>query len=90
LTALVGLGSESAEEESVEFVAMADGKEIWRSGKLTKSDGPKPATLEISGVHRLILRVESGSSAGAERAGGRKSQTRIQAAWVDAVLSKKN
>ena len=89
LTALVGMGSESAGEESVEFVALADGKEIWRSGKVTKADGAKAAKVDVTGVQRLVLRVEGGAPPSAEFARGRGAQNRIQAAWLEAVLSKK-
>jgi len=89
LTALVGMGSESAGEESVEFVALADGKEIWRSGKVTKADGAKAAKVDVTGVQHLVLRVEGGAPPSAEFARGRGAQSRIQAAWLEAVLSKK-
>lgn len=89
LTALVGVGSESADEESIEFTAVGDGKEVWRSGKLTKGDGVKPVKIDITGVQQLILRVESRTTPGSEVARGRGARSRIQAAWIEAVLSKK-
>ncbi|HTY61411.1 MAG TPA: NPCBM/NEW2 domain-containing protein [Acidobacteriota bacterium] len=89
LTALVGVGSESAGEESIEFVAAGDGKEIWRSGKMTKVDVARPAQIDVTGIQRLVLRIEDGATP-AHEIGRGEARRRIQAAWIEAVLSKKD
>ncbi len=89
LTALVGVGSESTGEDSIEFVVVGDGKDIWRSGKMTKSDSARPATVDITGVQRLVLRVERRTAPGAGVADSRAARARVQAAWAEAVLSRK-
>jgi hypothetical protein len=71
----------------VEFVVLAEGKEIWRSGKITKADGARPAKVDVTGVQRPVLRVETEPAPGAEVGGGRGARNRVQAAWVEAVLS---
>jgi hypothetical protein len=47
----------NSEKGSVEFVVIADGKEMWRSGVMMKKDGAKALDLNISGVRSLLLRV---------------------------------
>lgn len=80
LTALVALGNETTGEESVEFVAVGDGKEIWRSGKMTKADAARPAKIDITGIRRLGLHIEGGSVS--------RGQSRIQAVWIEATLNR--
>ena len=89
LTAQVGVGSESAGEESIEFVAAGDGKEIWRSGKMTKADGARSAKIDVTGIQRLVLRIEGGATPGDEIDRG-EARRHIQAAWIEAVLSKED
>jgi hypothetical protein len=85
LVASVGLGSEATDEDSLEFVALGDDKELWRSGSMKKADGAKPVKLDVTGVRRLVLRAEG---AGGQAPGGmRGPRSRVQAAWVDATLS---
>ncbi len=42
---------------SAEFIVIGDGKELWRSDPLKKSDGARPLSVDISGVRRLLLKV---------------------------------
>jgi hypothetical protein len=85
LTAQVGLGSQSGDDDILEFVALGDGKELWRSASIKKTDGEKPAKVDVTGVQSLVLRVEGDT--GQAPAGRRGFRSRVQAAWVDAVLS---
>jgi hypothetical protein len=85
LTARVGLSSRSGEDDSLEFVALGDGKELWRSSSLKKADGEKPAKVDVTGVRNLVLRVEGDT--GQAPAGRRGFRSRTQAAWIDATLS---
>jgi hypothetical protein len=67
-----------SDQGSVEFVVLGDGKELWRSGVLKKSDGAKSVKLNISGVERLTLRVTDGGD------GARFDH----ADWADAKLAR--
>jgi hypothetical protein len=77
-SALVGIDDGSNDQASEEFIVMADGKELWRSGVLKKADGPKTFKVNITGAKRLVLRVTGGPTGG----GG------DQADWVGAKLIK--
>jgi hypothetical protein len=63
-------------EGAVEFSVLGDGRELWRSQPMKKSDSVAAVKAEIKGVRRLMLRVKR---SGAE--GGR-----IHADWLDAKL----
>jgi len=76
-SALVGIGNESNRDNGLEFVVLGDDKELWRSGSLKKADVAKTVNVDLTGVQRLVLRVDGTA--------GRRS--RIQAAWVDATLN---
>jgi hypothetical protein len=52
---------------------VGDGKELWRSGTLAKTDNPKPVEVGITGVQKLVLRVT----------GSRERRTRAQADWAE-------
>jgi len=77
-TALVGI-DDASPDSAIEFLIIGDGKELWRSGTLTKADGPKPLKVNIAGVQRLVLRVAEGAGMGMGR--GMPS-----AAWAEARL----
>lgn len=49
-----------SEKGSVEFIVYGDGKELWRSGIMKKSDGIKEINMDIGGVKKLLLKVEDG------------------------------
>jgi hypothetical protein len=53
-----------------------DGKELWRSKALKKSDGPLPVNIQVKGVNRLTL--------GVKRTEGQNG--RAHADWLDARL----
>jgi hypothetical protein len=77
-TALAGLDAASDENASVEFFILGDGKELWRSGELKKSDAPKTADVNIAGVQKLILR----STREPDR------RIRAQAGWAEPTVFK--
>ncbi|MBP8302774.1 MAG: NPCBM/NEW2 domain-containing protein [Phycisphaerae bacterium] len=76
-SASVGVGDESVAEAEVEFVVLGDDQELFKSSPLKRGDGLRPVTVGISGVRRLVLRV----------AGTADGRARVEAAWVDAILS---
>jgi alpha-galactosidase len=81
-SALVGVDDGTMNQNaSIEFVVLADGKELWRSGALKKSDAAKPLKLEVAGVRHLVLRVTGGGE-------GQGPQARILADWVDARVTR--
>ena len=81
-SALVGVDDGTMNQNaSVEFVVLADGKELWRSGAFKKSDAAKPLKVEVAGVRRLVLRVTGGGE-------GQGPQARILADWVDARVTR--
>ena len=41
-------------------MVLGDGKEIWRSGPVKKSDAVKPLKIDITGVRHLVLRITGG------------------------------
>jgi hypothetical protein len=77
-TALVGLDAASSTNATAEFIVLADGKELWRSGALKRLDEPKPVDLGIAGVDRLILRTEG--------SGGRRQHA--QADWIEPKVAR--
>ena len=76
-TAQVAVDDAANQNSSVEFVIVGDGKELWRSGALNKSDGTKAVTVSLAGVNRLLLRVIS--------RGGIDRTT--QADWLDPKIA---
>ncbi len=77
-TAKTGVDDRSHENVAADFVVLGDGKELWRSGALKKGDPPKTVEINISGVHRLVLRANvSGTAHG-----------RIQTDWLDPQVTK--
>ncbi|MGH7952624.1 MAG: NPCBM/NEW2 domain-containing protein [Limisphaerales bacterium] len=76
--AQVGLDDSSGDNATAEFVVSGDGKELWRSGELKKSDAPKSIDVNIAGVHKLTLRTTS--------AGGRRNRAQVD--WAEPTVSK--
>lgn len=77
-SAQVGLDdANNTENTSAEFSIVGDGKELWSSGALKKSDGLRPAQVNIGGVGRLLLRIAAKES----------SNNRGQGDWVEAKLT---
>lgn len=61
------------------FVVLGDGKELWRSGVLKKSDGAKALRIDVSGVRRLVQRVNGDGDAFG----------RTPSDWVEATLARR-
>lgn len=75
-TALVGIDDEFNNQEArAEFFVLGDGKELWHSGALKKSDGTKDVRVDVKNVKRLMLRVKRTDEGG-----------RILADWLEAKL----
>jgi hypothetical protein len=64
-------------------VVLGDGKELWKSDGLKKSEEAKPVTVDIKGVRKLVLRVNSKSGAPAT-----DRRSRDQGDWIDAKLTR--
>jgi hypothetical protein len=76
-SASVGVDDEfNSADGSVEFILEGDGKELWHSKALKKSDGVVPMNVNIKGIQRLKLRVR--------RPEGQSG--RAHADWVEAKL----
>ena len=79
-TVLVGMDGGSRNDNGAEFLILGDGKELWRSGTLKKSDEPNHVNVDVAGVRSLVLRVNGASS----------RRGRDQADWVDPRLVRKS
>jgi hypothetical protein len=77
---LVGIDATSRSENAFEFLVLGDGKELWRSGPLKKTDEPKATSIEVSGVQKLVLKV-SGQEGRGDRA---------RADWVEPKLARRS
>jgi hypothetical protein len=79
-TALAGVDDSSGGDSTVEFLVIGDGRELWRSGPLRKSDAARRVEVSIAGVRQLILRSVS--------AGDGERRNRPQADWVEPRITK--
>jgi NPCBM/NEW2 domain len=61
----------------VEFAVTGDGKPLWTSGPLMKTDGSRSVKVDVRNVRRLALRVTRVDEGG-----------RIFADWVNARLTR--
>ncbi|GLH71751.1 hypothetical protein GETHLI_02530 [Geothrix limicola] len=68
----------------VTFVVLGDGRELWASAALPKTAGPKPFSLDVSGVKRLVLRATAKDAAPEDD----DWLNAPHAAWLDPVLMK--
>jgi hypothetical protein len=87
-SALVGI--DDGYDGSISFVVMGDGKELWSSGPLKKSDGPKPVNVSVAGVKRLVLRAAVAGEASPQGRGqgpGQGGRSGLQAAWLEARIA---
>ncbi|MCL5035137.1 MAG: NPCBM/NEW2 domain-containing protein [Bacteroidetes bacterium] len=76
-SAVVGVdGSERNDRGSVEFFVYGNGKELWRSGPVTRESVAIPVSVNIEGTSHLLLKVAN--------AGGETGS--IQADWADAKV----
>ena len=78
-SAQVGIDDDSRREGEFTCVVVGDGRELARRSGITKGGGLLTLEADITGVHRLILRVEPAESV------GRRRET---VAWVEARLSR--
>ena len=90
LTGRVGISSESTGEDGYEFVVLGDGKELWRSGQITKADSAQAARVNVTGIQLLALRTEGGPVSGGRGFRGRGAQSPAPTVWVEALLSRDN
>src|SRR5437763_6458101 len=82
-SALVGIDDATTNQNAgVEFVVLGDGKEVWRSGALKKSDAAKALKIDVAGTHRLVLRVTGSGET-------QSPQARILADWVNAIVARR-
>lgn len=82
-SALVGIDDGYNGTGTITFTVVGDGKEIWSSGAVKKSDGPKPVTVNIAGVKRLILRA----TAAGETSRGQNMRGGPEGAWISAKIA---
>ncbi|MGN6643619.1 MAG: NPCBM/NEW2 domain-containing protein, partial [Verrucomicrobiota bacterium] len=80
-TALVGVGQHTRTNSTIEFVIAGDGRELWRSRPMKKTDAPQSLKIPVDQVKRLNLRVV-GDSVG-ETAGYR---SRDEGGWANPKL----
>jgi hypothetical protein len=77
---------------AVEFILVGDGRELWRSGQMHRTDEPKAVDVAVTGVNKLVLRsMESSAGGGAATGGdggGGARRSRLQAAWVEPKVTK--
>ena len=71
---------------SITFTVVGDGKELWNSGPMKKSDPLKPVNVGISGVKRLALRATAVDAAPPAQGRGQGARFGSQGAWLDAKL----
>ncbi|HVV00313.1 MAG TPA: alpha-galactosidase, partial [Verrucomicrobiae bacterium] len=76
-TATVGVDDTAKGNGSVEFLVLGDGRELWKSGVLTRKDGAKPVSVNLTGVGALELRVTD----------ARDGTSDDRADWADAKLA---
>ena len=77
-TALVGMDSRSDEDATIDFVVTGDGRELWRSSPLKKTDAPNAVEVNITGVHELALHA----------IGANDERHHSQADWAEPEVSK--
>jgi len=58
--AMVGVDDESAQQGSVEFIILTDGREAFRSGIMKSGQHAHPVTIPLAGVRRIDLHVTDG------------------------------
>jgi hypothetical protein len=76
-TALTGVDASSEEHTVVDFIVLGDGRELWRSGPLKKTDAPQVVAVKVTGVHQLTLRTTGTSN----------DEDHSQAGWAEPVVS---
>ena len=75
---------------SINLTVVGDGKELWSSGALKKSDAPKTVNIGIDGVKRLVLRAtvvgDGGQVQGRGQGPGQGRGSGAQGAWLNAKV----
>jgi hypothetical protein len=61
LTGVIGIDDEVGKLGDVIFRVVADGREIFNSGTVKGGQPPRPISLDVTGVHSLILEVDFGA-----------------------------
>ena len=56
-TATVGVDDEVGQRGSVDFKVVGDGKVLWESGVLRGGDPAKEVSVDLHGIHKLLLQV---------------------------------
>ena len=82
--AIVGVDDATGEPSAgttVEFIVSGDGRELWRSGPLKKSDAAKTVDIKITGVKILSVKIAGPETRGYGRGG-------VVAGWADAVVKR--
>ncbi len=74
----MGVDNHSDDQATVDFVVLGDGRELWRSGPLKKTDAPTAVEVDLTGVHQLTLRTIGNSD----------EENRSQADWAEPKVSK--
>jgi hypothetical protein len=83
-TAIIGVDDATGEQSAgttVEYIVTGDGKELWRSGPIKKSDPSKTVNADISGIRVLSIKVAGPQTRGYGRGG-------VVAGWADPVLKR--
>jgi alpha-galactosidase len=75
--AVVGVDDETNQQGSVEFVVLADGREVFRSGVIKGGQSARPVQVPLAGVRRLDLQVTDGDD----------GMTFDHADWADARIT---
>jgi len=94
-SAAVAVDDSAPDGAKLEFILLGDGKEIWKSGPLGKSDQIKPVSARIENVLRLGLKVvtlEAGAPPAASGQGqgpGAGRFRQIQGDWLNPTLAGK-
>jgi hypothetical protein len=78
LMASVGIDDQQGNDGGVEFTIIGDGKELWTSGVIKKTDGLRPLKIDVRGVGRLQLSVKNAANVNG----------RVHADWLDVKLVK--
>jgi len=80
--AIIGVDDATGDQfadTAVEFIVSGDGRELWKSGPMKKSDPAKTVDADISGIKILSIKVTGPQTRGYGRGG-------VVAGWAEAVL----
>ncbi|HLP77401.1 MAG TPA: NPCBM/NEW2 domain-containing protein, partial [Candidatus Paceibacterota bacterium] len=77
-TSLVAMDDGSDEKATAEFVVIGDGKELWRSELLGKTNASQSLSVAVSGVRKLVLKTIAKE----------ESERRVQVDWIEPKVSR--